>query len=370
MKRIILIGILLLLFSVPVCAEENTDGAQLQLPDMQEIEELLPTDAADILNEMGIDINDPDMGKKLTVSGIFSHILEFAKTGGKAPAKTGICVLGIIILTAALSCIKGESGISSATQLVCTAAVAGAVLVPLYSLIESTASAIKGAGVFMNGFVPVFAGIVTLSGKVTTSTLSSATLLAAAQGLSYFAAFGVVPLMCAYLALSCCCAVSPLMAATGLHESVKKLAMWILSLIITLFTGVMSIQTMLSGASDTMAMRTGKFLIGSLIPLGGPALSEAASTLVGSADVLKSTVGIYAVIAVCACVLPLVIQLLLYRLWLFVADIAAGLFSGGSIKAVVKAADSVLSVLISLVLFTASLFIICVLIVVKAGGKG
>ena len=369
MKKIILIAILIILFSLPVCAQENSGDAPLTLPDTHALEELLPSDAVGILDEMEIDINDPDMGKKLTVGGIFSHIIDFVKTGGKAPAKTGLCVLGIIILTAALSCIRGEGEISGATQTVCTAAVAGAVLMPLYSLIESTAAAIKGTGVFMNGFVPVFAGIVTLSGKVTTSTLSSATLLAAVQGLSYFASFGVIPLMCAYLALSCCCSVSPLMAATGLYESVKKLAMWILSLIITLFTGVMSIQTMLSGASDTMAMRTGKFLIGSLIPLGGPALSEAASTLVGSADVLKSTAGIYAVIAVCACVLPLVIQLLLYRLWLFVADIAAGLFAQGSVRAVVKAADSVLSVLISLVLFTAALFIICVLIVVKAGGK-
>jgi len=369
MKKIILILILLLLFSLPVCAEESTGSAQLRLPNTHELNELLPTDAAEILNEAEIDINDPDMVKRITVRGVFSHIVEFIKTGGKAPAKTGVCILGIIILTAALSCIRGEGEISAATQTVCTAAVAGAVLLPLYSLIESTASAIKGTGIFMNGFVPVFAGIVTLSGNVTTSTLSSATLLAAAQGLSYFASFGVVPLMCAYLALSCCCSVSPLMAATGLSESVKKLAMWILSLIITLFTGVMSIQTMLSGASDSMAMRTGKFLIGSLIPLGGPALSEAASTLVGSADVLKHTAGIYAVIAVCACVLPLVIQLLLYRLWLFVSDIAAGLFSVGPIRTVVKAADSVLSVLISLVLFTAALFIICVLIVVKAGGK-
>ena len=370
MKRIILIGILLIIFAVPVYAQENTGTAELVLNNVQELEELLPTEAAELLSELEIDINDPNMSKRLTVKGIFSHILQFLKTGGKAPAKTGICILGIIILTAALSCIRGSGEISEATQLVCTAAVAGAVLVPLYSLIESTASAIKGAGVFMNGFVPVFAGIVTLSGKVTTSTLSSATLLAAAQGLSYFAAFGVVPLMCAYLALSCCCSISPLMAATGISESVKKLAMWILSLILTLFTGVMSLQTMLSGASDSMTMKTGKFLIGSLIPLGGPALSEAASTLVGSADVLKHTAGIYAVIAVCACILPLTIQLLLYRLWLFIADIAAGLFSQERTRSVVKAADSVLSVMISLVLFAAALFIICVLIVVKAGGKG
>ena len=66
--------------------------------------------------------------------------------------------------------------------------------------------------------------------------------------------------------------------------------------------------------------------------------------------------------------LPLCIQLLLYRLWLFAAGTAANLFSQARISSVIKAADSVLSVMVSLILFTAALFIICIIIVVKAGG--
>lgn len=368
MKKIIITLLLLLLFSLPAYAQDDIYQNQLELSGAQEIKELLPRDAADILDSLEIDITDPKMAEKITVKGIFAHIGEFIKSGGTAPAKTGLSVLAVIIITASLSCIRREGELSTATELVCTAAVAGALLVPLYSLIQSTASAMKGVGVFMTGFVPVFAGIVTLSGNVSTSTLSAATLLSAAQGLSWFAAFGVVPVMCAYLAVSSCCAVSPLMGAAGLSESIKKLAMWILSLIVTLFSGIMSLQTTLSGAADGVALRTGKFLIGSAFPVGGAALSEAAGTLAGSMGVLKNTAGIYAVLGVAACVLPLCIQLLLYRLWLFAAGTAANLFSQARISSVIKAADSVLSVMVSLILFTAALFIICIIIVVKAGG--
>lgn len=368
MKKIIITAILLLLFALPVSAQDDLYRDQLENSGAKELEELLPQGAGDILDELEIDMTDRDMADKITVQSIFSLLADFIKSGGKVPARTGLAVLALIIITAALSSLEAGGDISDTAELVCTAAVAVSLLIPAYNLIGSTASAMKGASVFMTGFVPVFAGIVTMSGSVGTSAASSATLLAAAQGISWFSAFGVVPVMCAYLAVSSCCAVSPLMGRTGIGESVKRLAMWVLSLILTVFSGVMSLQTMLSGAADGMALRTGKFLIGSIIPVGGSAIGEAASTLVGSMGVLKNTVGIYAAIAVGACVIPLCVELLLYRFWLFVAGTAAQLFGQARITSVIKAADSVLSVMVSLILFTAALFIICIIIVVKAGG--
>lgn len=368
MKKIIITVILLLLMAIPVSAQDSLYNEQLENSGAKELEELLPEEARDILGSLQIDIADNDMGDKISVKGVFSFLWEQIKQGGKAPARTGLTAISLMVITAALCSLKTGGEISEATELVCTVAVAVSLLIPLYKLIQSTAEAMKGSCVFMTGFIPVFGGIVTASGKAGTSVAASATLMAAAQGISWFASFGVVPVMCAYLAVSSCCAVSPLMGRTGIGESVKKLAMWALSLILMLFTGVISLQTMLSGASDSMLLRTGKFLIGSALPLGGSAIGEAASTLIGSFGVLKSSVGIYAAIAVAVCVIPLCIQLLLYRLWLFAAGTASQLFGQGRISSVIKAADSVLSVMVSLILFTALLFIICIIIVVKAGG--
>ena len=367
MKKIIVTAILILVFALPVCAQENLYQNQLENSGAKELEKILPEGAKDIFDDLEIDIKNPNIADKITVQSIFKIISNFIKNGGKIPARTGLCVLALIIIAAAFSSLGAGGEISETAELACTAAVAVSLLIPVYNFVGSTASAMKGAGVFMTGFVPIFAGIVTMSGAVGTSTVSSVTLLAAAQGLTWFSAFGVVPVMCAYLAVSGCCAVSPLMGKTGISESVKKLAMWVLSLILTVFSGVMSLQTMLSGAADSMALRTGKFLIGSALPLGGSAIGEAVSTLVGSMGVLKNTVGIYAIMAVAVCVIPLCIELLLYRFWLFVSGSAAALFGQTRITSVIKAADSVLSVLVSLILFTAALFIICIIIVVKAG---
>ena len=82
---------------------------------------------------------------------------------------------------------------------------------------------------------------------------------------------------------------------------------------------------------------------------------------------LKSSVGMFAVVAIAAAVLPLVIEMLIWRLILFLLDIISGALGLDMKKDVLYAADSVIAVLIGVLLFVAALFIISLGII--AGGS-
>ena len=75
----------------------------------------------------------------------------------------------------------------------------------------------------------------------------------------------------------------------------------------------------------------------------------------------------FAVVAIAAAVLPLVIEMLIWRLILFSLDIISGALGLDMKKDVLYAADSVIAVLIGVLLFVAALFIISLGII--AGGS-
>lgn len=368
MKKLILFFILIMVFALPVSASENVIFEQAERSGANSLEEALPEETRELMKEFGAK-NSHNLSPELfTPQNIFSHVFSFLKDGAKAPAKTGITALVLIILFGAFTGFKREGEVYDTAELVLTVAVALSVLSPLFSVIQSVSSALKGASVFLFSFIPVFAVIITATGAVTTGTTASATLMFAAQCVSAFATFGVIPLSSSFLSLSLCSSVSTLNVAGDIGQTVKKAAMWALAFVLTIFSGVLALQTTLSGAGDTLAIRTGKFVIGTLVPVVGGALSEAFSTLCGSAELLKGSVAVYGIVAVCLCLLPVIVELLLYRFWLFVCSFAAGVFSQSKTKAVIIAADSVISILVSILLFTTVTFVLCLLIITKAVG--
>ena len=82
---------------------------------------------------------------------------------------------------------------------------------------------------------------------------------------------------------------------------------------------------------------------------------------------LKSSVGIYGAVACAAVILPLTAELLIWRGVLILTSAAAELFSLSVISGILRAVDSVMSVLIGILLITGAMFVISLAIVVTAG---
>ena len=370
MKKLVVFLILIMIFALPVAANESVYGEQIEASGADELSDALPDETRRLMENFGIGgVEDISEGL-FTPQNIFENIFQFLKDGAKAPAKTGITALVLIIIFGAFSGFKREGEVFYTAELVLTVAIALSVIVPLFGVIQTVSEALKGASVFLFSFIPVFAVIITATGAVSTGSVAMATLMFAAQCVSAFASFGVVPLSSAYLSLSCCSAVSGQNVAGEIGQTVKKAAMWILSLMLTIFSGVLALQTTLAGAGDTLAIRTGKFVIGTLVPVVGGALSEALSTLCGSAELLKGSVAVYGIVALCLTALPVVVELILYRFWVFVCSFAAGVFSQQKTRTVLTAIDGVLSILVNILLLTSVTFVICLIIVTKAvGGK-
>ena len=368
-KILILLCFLSSLLSLSVQANESGSPEDFYIEQYknsgaEDLEDVLPDPAKDYFSQNGIDPSDYNWVNNISAENVFKHILNFISSGAKAPLKAGAGIIAIILISAALSCVEIKSSAMTAAVYAAAAASAAIIAVPVSTVINTSVNALKGIGVFMLSFIPVFAVIVASSGMAVTAASMSALMLAASETVTYISSFAVLPLMGGYLALSLSSAVSPLIKKSGIAETVKKLAFWIMAFISAVFVGILGIQTAVNSSADTLVSKTAKFIIGSSIPVAGGVLSEAMNTVTASMGLLKSSIGIYGALACAVTLLPLVIELLIWRAVLLISSSVSEIFSLGGIAGLLRAIDSMLSVLIGIILLVGAMFVISLAAVV------
>ncbi len=359
---------MLLCLSVTVSATEAY-SSQLEQSGFSDIADSLPDEIKDLFDGAGIDIYDPSSVGEIESAGAVKMILEFLRGGIEKPlAALGETVGIIIIYAAAVSVASEKSGMNDTLNHIFSVILILSLLKNIIACVTGSAAAIKGTAMFMTSLVPVFAGIVTVSGSPVNAAVSSGLLLLAAETIVQVCAFLIVPLMSGYLCLGVSSGVSPLIRDSGISSALKNIAMWSLGLIFTVFTGILSMQTTLAAASDTLGVKTAKFMVGSFVPVVGTGLSEALGAIMGSVSLLKNSVGIFAIMVIVAFLLPVIAELICWRVVMMISSAAAGMFSLPKIPVILKSVDSVFSVLIGITLFVGALFIISLAIITKAGG--
>lgn len=368
-RRILFMLVFCLAFSFSVSAEDVTADEfykqQYEISEADKLKDSLPQETEEFMSENGLTPEDPFFVNKLTYQNVFLHIWNFVKSGAKGPLLSSGAVLAVILISSAVASFPAQE-VSQTAKYATVISAAAVIITPVYSVIKAGISAMQGCSVFMTAFVPVFAAVTAGSGKVATSVSMSALLLGAGQGVSFISNFAVLPLMGGYLAICICSAASPLIAKTGIADGIKKLAMWVMSLTSTIFIGILSIQTAVNGAADTLSLRTAKFIIGSAVPVAGAALSEALTTVTASMGLLRAGIGIYGVVACFIIFLPLLIELILWRIMLNITATIADLFSVGEISGILRGVDTVMAVLTGILLLTSAIFIISLTVVVTA----
>ena len=144
----------------------------------------------------------------------------------------------------------------------------------------------------------------------------------------------------------------------------------LLALCLTIFVGLLSVQSMVTGAADTVGNRTVKFVISSTVPVVGGALSEAYGSLFGCLGVVKSTIGVFGIIVMIASLLPVVLELSLTLLSLNLAGAVGDLLGQKRASGVLRSTSSALSIMLGLILCYGMMILVSVTIMLLMGTPG
>ena len=136
---------------------------------------------------------------------------------------------------------------------------------------------------------------------------------------------------------------------------------------VAIFSGILSVQTAVTNASDTLGIRTSKAVLSSTIPVMGPAIAETLNTARGCLTLLRSGVGIYGAAAVLLIGLPIITELALWRISMWILGGTAEILNLNKTAPLFRYIDFCLAILLGAVSFTALIFIIALTVTIKAG---
>ncbi len=365
MKKLIVILLFCFLFSSTVFANDLYDST-LEASGFKEVYDSTERDIKTFFEDNDINVFSPDFVNEIESENLFKVLFSFFKNASKDFGGAILINISILLIWAIYQSFTENSG-NNAVNIAFTLLSALCIVSPIVKLISSVAAAIKSGGVFMLSFLPVFFSITAANGGVKTAAAGSTALLLASEVTVQIIAFAVVPIASAQLCLSISGGVGDISPAHKLSEALKKGCLFLMTLTFTIFLGLLSVQTAISSAADSLSLKTAKFVVGSFVPVAGTALSETISTLFSSVKILQNGVGVFGIVVVLLTVLPTVCALLIWKIGLFLSKITAEMLGLPPAVKLNSAIDSTLSLLLGVLLFVGALFIISLSILLKVG---
>lgn len=294
---------------------------------------------------------------------------DIARGSFKKPIKDMIIIAGVVVLVGLIKGTAAAENFSEPLNIVIGCAVAITVFASSAGVISQGMSAVETTSDFMLALIPVLAGIITAAGNPTLALTYGSFAMAAAQAAAQTAGNIIMPLCGAFSAFGVSASLSPELKLTKLADMIKKLTIGVLSFIAAAFSAVLGLKSLLAGSADTLASKGIKLALSSAVPIVGGALSDAYSSIIGSVSLLKSTVGVFGVIAVVMIDLPVVLQLTARIILLKLLGVLSSSMGDDTTGEVLDTLSSALTVITAAVIFTAALFIIStgIVISVKAG---
>lgn len=368
---ILFAALLFIPFDINTSAETKSEYENAySLIDSKNLNDFLDKSKADYYDINQIDIKDKNWVNRITLGNAFEEILKTVKENSLKPIRVFFSLLSIILITAAFTGDEEKVGVGRTAVISAVSVVSLIILADLWALISSLVTAAKSVCGIASVFVPVFESALFLSGKITTAAATSGVLLGITQGLSLVSAEYIMPIMGGYLGIGIASLLTPFDFVRQLGKTIKKVSVILLSIVFSLFVGITGIQTTVNSASDNLAIKTTKFIVGTFVPLGGGKLSEAANTLYSSMSLIKSSLGVYAVLSIVLICLPVIITTLLFKLTFSLSLIIAESFSQNELGRLFSAVNDLLSVVLSLVLFFAGVFVFSIALAIGLSGGG
>ncbi len=277
-----------------------------------------------------------------------------------------ISIMTAVLFSAILSLISESGKCTEIFDLICVLSITAVLLRPILDCIQLSCDTIRELSRFMLLYIPIYTSIIASSGAVGGAAAYQTAVMAAAQVLSQLSDKLFLPMMQGYLLVSLSGVIGKNKGVVSVASGLKKLINWGLVFTATVFTGILSIQSLITSATDSAAAKTAKFLAGSFVPIIGGAFSDALSAIHGSMRIIKASVGGFGIAAAVLTFMPALIRITVLRAILWFANTAGEVVSAERSSGIFSGFSNVLSAMTALLLVAAMIFIISTAIMINS----
>lgn len=324
MKKIIFALLLVALLAVP-CHADFEEG-QTALFGVDKLEDAVPSDVKKDVGKVSVG-DASNVGQAL--QNIWHGLQEKFVGALRSCGKNAASVLIIVLLCSVMSALFDYDRVPEYITLAGCLGISALSIGGVKSLIGMGAAALNELSDFSKVLLPTLCTAAASGGAVASAPAKYAATALFMDVLITAANNFIVPLIYGYLVT----VVAGAAVGGKSLKSASKLLKWLCVLFMTIltmaFTAYLSITGAVSGSADVVATKVTKTAISAALPVVGSIISDAASSVVAGAGILRGAMGAFGVIIVCGiCIAPVAAlgaQFLLYKA---AAACAAALPSG------------------------------------------
>ena len=374
MKKISAVILALLFFMLcgvtpAYAALDSAEEADKYL-DTSGFEELLdnaPSASREQLVDQGMEKISDASG--LTVSGLWETITHEVTNSLRQPLKILCSLIGIILVCVLLQSVGSslsQSNVHQVFQIIVSVFIVTILLNPIIECTMEIGTSIDEFSIFLTTYVPAFAGVIPSAGQPMTAAAYNILLFGICQVIGQLLKNFFVPLVSCYLALAVVSEICPQMGLHQMIAGIKSFITWALGLSMTIFFGLLTIQSVVASSGDNIAVKTTKFFISSFIPAVGGTLSDLFVATQGCMQLLKSTVGVFGIVIALFTFLPVLIKTAMWYITVQIGGLIGGIFGITEINRLLKSIASALGIVLAIILYYSLLFIISTTLMIVA----
>lgn len=362
MKRIfIIISVILLLFSFQVSAFAIDS-------DLEEVWNSTDEQTKEYLEDLGINELTLEEIFDLSPTRVIEFLIDLAFNGGVTIVKNLTVIIVVLVITAiANSFLRESDKTEQIVYFVSTLIIISMVVVPISRMITDAVAGIKTSTVFVNSYLPVMTAIIIASKNPALAVTYNSFSLFLSSFISNVANSFLVPCVSALLSFNILSSFSFENYRERIIKAIRKMIVVILSLFSTVYTGLLTTQSILATSSDSIALKGIRFISGAFVPIVGGGVGDALSSVFSSFIIMKNTLGVFVIIVIILINLPVMLELLLWYFALNLCSIVSSMFNLNQITDIIDSLASILSLLNIIMFFITFVLVISTGVIIMMG---
>lgn len=330
----------------------------------QDFKSAFPSDAAEELDDSFTDSGAAEsfgfgyFSKKL-ISAVSSALPDLA--GGFLPL---VAALMISAIAAGMYPGAADGGMWR----ICSGTVsAGIIFTQRLAMIDTAERFLSMVSGVITAASPAVSALYAATGNITASSVAVSGMLTAIAVISQVFSKIICPAAKLSFFLAAIGAVSASGRIYALSALIRKVAVWLLTLVMAIVTFALPIQTVLAHSADSVGAAAARFAAGSFIPVVGGAVGEAVTTVSASFSAVKNACGAGGIAAIIVMLIPPITSLFISRIALTVCSSMAEILSCDTEKKLIDECGGICVLLIAVCLAAALMFIFSMALMVKTG---
>lgn len=237
---------------------------------------------------------------KVEYSNIIIKILNMFSSNFVKAINNSIIILIVMIINSILSSMQldEKSDVLKLANLVCYILVISLSIHVFIDVMGSLSKEITTLTTLMQVISPFLMSIIMATGAITTTGVIQPLLLFGASAIGFLVNYIVIPFLEISVALKVISMISDTIKFDRLSNLFSGSSKWIIVVSLTIFLGILSLESSLTSSVDALAVKTTQAAVSNFVPVVGKFFSDSFETVVGATKIVGSVAGIMGIIAI------------------------------------------------------------------------